>query len=76
VAGIRLEVIAVLTNLPGDKWLLALRMLGGGSCLVEYVLLGAQDRDFVRDETLVGDTKAVKDHSKDISRHTEANRNT
>ncbi len=57
----REEVKAVLTNLNGDKWLMASLMYGAGLRLMECLRLRVQDIDFCRCEILVRDGKGAKD---------------
>jgi integron integrase len=57
----REEVKAVLAHLPGDKWLMASLMYGGGLRLMECLRLRVQDLDFERKEIAVKDGKGAKD---------------
>jgi integrase len=57
----RAEVKAVLTNLSGDKWLVASPMCGAGLRLMKCLHLRVQDVDFSRNEILVRDGKGAKD---------------
>lgn len=57
----REEVKAVLTNLTGDKWLMASIMYGAGLRLMECLCLRVQDVDFSRHEILIRDGKGAKD---------------
>jgi len=57
----REEVKAVLTNLKGDKWLMASLMYGAGLRLMECLRLRVQDVDFSRNEITVRDGKGAKD---------------
>jgi len=55
------EVKAVLSNLSGEKWLMASLMYGAGLRLMECLHLRVQDLDFLRNEILVHDGKGAKD---------------
>ncbi|BFU95772.1 MAG: integron integrase [Nitrospira sp.] len=55
------EVKAVLTNLAGEKWLIAAIMYGAGLRLMECLRLRIQDIDFSRNEILIRDGKGAKD---------------
>ena len=57
----REEVKAVLTNLKGDKWLMASLMYCAGLRLMECLRLRVQDLDFSRNEITVRDGKGAKD---------------
>jgi integron integrase len=57
----REEVKAVLTNLSGDRWLMASLMYGAGLRLTECLRLRVQDIDSSRNEILVRDGKGAKD---------------
>lgn len=55
------EVKAVLSHLPSDKWLMASLMYGAGLQLMECLRLRVQDIDFARNEITVRDGKGAKD---------------
>jgi|GEM_PF-1511292 integron integrase len=57
----REEVKGVLTNLTGDKWLMASLMYSAGLRLMECLRLRVQDIDFSRNEILVPEDKGAKD---------------
>ena len=57
----REEVKAVLSNLAGDKWLMASLMYGAGLRLMECLRLRIQDVDFARNEITIRDGKGAKD---------------
>jgi len=59
----REEVKALLTNMSGDKWLMASLMYGAGLRLMECLRLRIQDIDFSRNELLIRDGKGAKDRS-------------
>jgi integron integrase len=55
------EVKAIVTNLSGDKWLIASLIYGAGLRLMECLRLRVQDIDFLRNEILVRNGKGAKD---------------
>jgi len=55
------EVKAVLSQLTGDKWLMASLMYGAGLRLTECLRLRAQDIDFASNQITVRDGKGAKD---------------
>lgn len=55
------EVKAVLSNMEGDKWLMASLMYGSGLRLMECLRLRVQDIDFGKNEIHVRDGKGSKD---------------
>jgi integron integrase len=57
----REEVRAVLSELEGDKWLMASLMYGTGMRLMECLRLRVQDVDFERSEIAVRDGKGARD---------------
>jgi integron integrase len=57
----REEVKAVLSNLNGEKWLMASLMYGAGLRLMECLRLRVQDIDFGQNQILVHDGKGSKD---------------
>lgn len=57
----RAEVKAVLSNLTGEKWLMASLMYGAGLRLMECLRLRVQDLDPSRSEILLRDGKGAKD---------------
>ncbi len=57
----REEVKAVLKQLTGDKWLMAVLMYGAGLRLMECLRLRVQDIDFNCNEVIVRDGKGAKD---------------
>lgn len=57
----RVEVRALLEQLPGDKWLMASLMYGSGLRLMECLRLRVQDVDFDRGEITVRNGKGAKD---------------
>jgi len=57
----RVEVKAVLSNLTGDKWIIANLMYGAGLRLMECLRLRVQDVDFSRNQITVRSGKGDKD---------------
>lgn len=57
----RAEVRAVLSNLAGDKWLMASLLYGTGMRLMECVTLRVQDLDFGQNQILIRRAKGAKD---------------
>jgi integron integrase len=57
----RAEVKAVLSNLTGDKWIIAYLMYGAGLRLMECLRLRVQDVDFNQNQINVRDGKGDKD---------------
>ena len=55
------EVKAVLSNLTGDKWIIAYIMYGAGLRLMECLRLRVQDVDFNQNQITVRDGKGDKD---------------
>lgn len=55
------EVKAVLSNLTGDKWIIAHLMYGAGLRLMECLRLRVQDLDFNKNQINVRDGKGDKD---------------
>ena len=55
------EVKAVLSNLEGDKWIIAYLMYGAGMRLMECLRLRVQDVDFNLNQIIVRDGKGNKD---------------
>jgi integron integrase len=55
------EVKAVLSNLTGDKWIIACLMYGAGLRLMECLRLRVQDLDFSKSQIIVRSGKGDKD---------------
>ncbi|HON59457.1 MAG TPA: phage integrase N-terminal SAM-like domain-containing protein, partial [Smithella sp.] len=55
------EVKAVLSNLTGDKWIIAYLMYGAGLRLMECLRLRIQDLDFNKNQIIVRSGKGDKD---------------